>query len=83
MADGALTCHGRKFIRAVYVAIVNGKKAMPCGGCRQFIWEFSDEHTVIINELPSGNVETTSLPRLLPDPFGPDDLGVREEDSPL
>jgi cytidine deaminase len=83
MADGAMACNGRQFIWAIYVATVNGKKAMPCGSCRQFIWEFSAEDTVVINELPSGVVESTRLARLLPDPFGPDDLGIREEDNPL
>jgi len=56
---------------------------MPCGGCRQFIWEFSDKDTVIINELPDGGAEVTHLAALLPEPFGPDDLGIREEDNPL
>ena len=25
---------------------------MPCGGCRQFMWEFSDTQTVVIAEVP-------------------------------
>jgi cytidine deaminase len=57
--------------RLVAVAIVNGHgdPLLPCGRCRQLLWEHGGP------ELP---LETSGGPRrlreLLPDAFGPDDL---------
>jgi cytidine deaminase len=43
LADGELKRSGRAFIRAIYLPATDGpKRVMPCGGCRQFMWEFSD-----------------------------------------
>ena len=43
----------------------------PCGFCRQFLWELAGADSLRIL-LPTG---TTTLGALLPDPFGPTDLG--------
>jgi cytidine deaminase len=57
--------------RLVAVAIVDGHgdPLMPCGRCRQLLWEHGG---------PSLPLDTSSGPRplreLLPDAFGPDDL---------
>jgi cytidine deaminase len=82
MTDGAMTRVGRRFIRAIYLPTVAGRKAAVCGGCRQFVWEFSDSQTAVIVEIPEGGTQTTLLSELLPEPFGPDDLGIKDGDSP-
>ncbi|MFK8025443.1 MAG: cytidine deaminase [Ilumatobacter sp.] len=46
----------------------------PCGGCRQKIREFSDEHTVIHATTVGGAASSFTLAELLPDSFGPDRL---------
>jgi cytidine deaminase len=57
--------------RLVAVAIVDGRgdPLMPCGRCRQLLWEHGG---------PELSMETSAGPRplreLLPDAFGPDDL---------
>lgn len=83
LADGALPRVGLAFVRAVYIPTVRGARAMPCGGCRQFLWEFSNAETLVVSELPDGSVETHRLVDLLPEPFGPSDLGITETDNPL
>jgi cytidine deaminase len=82
LADGALPRCGRAFLQAVYIPTVAGARAMPCGGCRQFLWEFSDENTLIVNEMPDGSEEFRALVELLPEPFGPRDLGITDSDNP-
>jgi cytidine deaminase len=46
--------------------------AAPCGHCRQFLWELSSAHQLMIL---SGDAPSTPLTELLPRPFGPTDLG--------
>jgi cytidine deaminase len=49
----------------------------PCGYCRQFLNEF-DNHTEMMVYIPSGKdpaLRAASVPDLLPDAFGPSDLG--------
>jgi cytidine deaminase len=87
IADGAMidVTHKRrrrKFVRAVYLPTVEGKAVHPCGGCRQFIWEFSDDEAVFIVELPEGREQITRVRDSLPQPFGPADLGIEDTDSP-
>jgi len=50
---------------------------LPCGYCRQFLNEF-DNNSEIIVHIPSGKdfaFRAASVPDLLPDAFGPSDLG--------
>ena len=82
IADGAIRNDGRTFLKAIYIPMIGGHRAMSCGGCRQFLWEFSDNQTMMINETPEG-FEIRPLTELLPEPFGPDDLGITEADNPL
>jgi cytidine deaminase len=52
---------------------------LPCGYCRQFLNEF-DNNTEIIVFIPSGKdlaLRAASVPDLLPDAFGPSELGHR------
>lgn len=83
LVDGELKRSGRAFIRAIYLpATDEPKRVMPCGGCRQFMWEFSDAQTVVIAEVPGRDPEIHLLTDLLKEPFGPEDLGKSEQDSP-
>src|ERR1700731_2902003 len=68
IAMGAISRCGLAFLRAVYLATTDGHRVTPCGGCRQFLWEFSDEHTLVINELPNGRNEIRTLAKLMPLP---------------
>lgn len=63
--------HGTGGGRLVAVAVVerHGTPVMPCGRCRQLLWEHGGPETLL---------ETTRgvrpLSEVLPDAFGPDDL---------
>ncbi len=58
--------------RLVAVACVgaDGLPLMPCGRCRQLLWEHGGAHCLVLAE--DGPVP---LSELLPHAFGPDDLG--------
>ena len=62
--------------RLVAVSIVagDGEPIAPCGRCRQLLYEHGGADLL----LDAGDgVEPTTLATLLPDAFGPEDLGVR------
>jgi cytidine deaminase len=61
-------------IDAVAVATEAEKPTPPCGACRQVLWEFGPE-SVVIAETPAGDRVVWALEDLLPDAFGPRDLG--------
>ena len=60
--------------RLVAVACVggDGQALMPCGRCRQLLWEHGGPECLV--DTPSG---IRSMAELLPDAFGPDDLRER------
>jgi cytidine deaminase len=62
--------------RLVAVSIVagDGKPIVPCGRCRQLLFEHGGNELLLDagDELPPRR-----LAELLPDAFGPDDLGIR------
>lgn len=75
ITDGAIERMGRTFVRAV--AVSHEGDTSPCGRCRQIMLEFSDNALVIIAD-PVGEIRRiTSLRILLPDAFGPKDLGIK------
>jgi cytidine deaminase len=45
----------------------------PCGACRQFMYDFAPEASVVMANL-EGKERTTSVRELLPEAFGPADL---------
>ncbi|MDG2107221.1 MAG: cytidine deaminase [Woeseiaceae bacterium] len=67
-AISAMVLKGGKNI--VRMAIAGGKgeiaPCMPCGGCRQRIYEFANEETVIITMNDSHNWQNYSITELLP-----------------
>ncbi len=65
--------NGERSFRAIAVATQNG--GSPCGSCRQVLAEFGlDIIVLIVNEHGEITLET-EVTRLLPEAFGPADLG--------
>ena len=56
---------------ALAVATKNG--GAPCGSCRQTLREFGEDIAVIIAD-DSGAYRETTVAKLLPDSFGPEDI---------
>jgi cytidine deaminase len=66
----AVTLYGPAIrIRAVAVVNLNGAACMPCGACRQTIFEFSTPETAIFYPSATGEVVSTTLAELLPAAF--------------
>lgn len=63
--------------RILAVAVCTDNAVAPCGACRQVLFEFADDIPVWQCN-PDGYVSRTTLYRLLPDCFGPDDLPEHE-----
>jgi len=61
-------------IDVVAVATEADKPTPPCGACRQVLWEFGPE-SIVVAETPSGERVIWALEELLPEAFGPRDLG--------
>ena len=51
------------------MAIVTNDGAMPCGACRQIIYEFADNISILISDSEK-EILKTSIKELLPQPFG-------------
>lgn len=62
--------------RIAEICVVGDGEALctPCGGCRQRIREFADEHTVVHVAGPQGVRASFKLSALLPESFGPGHL---------
>ncbi|GLW65758.1 cytidine deaminase [Actinomadura rubrobrunea] len=60
---------GRPRLVAVSVVGGDGEPLMPCGRCRQLLWEHGGPEMLL--ETPRG---VRPLAEVLPDAFGPDDL---------
>ena len=62
--------------RLVAVAVVdgNGDPLMPCGRCRQLLWEHGGPELLLAT---AGGIRP--LAEVLPDAFGPDDLSRRKD----
>ena len=59
---------GFRNFEAIAVATYSGAQAVPCGMCRQFLFEFAPNLKVIIGR-DEENIEVTSLDELLPKGF--------------
>ena len=57
------------------IAVVTQNGGTPCGACRQVLAEFGVELQVIIADESLSILKASSLKQLLPDSFGPGDLG--------
>lgn len=66
---------GARRIEAVAVTSSSPTPTPPCGACRQFLYEFNPEMTVV-SEGGNGQRKRWRLSELLLDGFGPEDLEV-------
>jgi cytidine deaminase len=73
-AIAAMVNAGDRRIDAVAVVTEADRPTPPCGGCRQALWEFGPD-AVVVAETTSGARRSWTLRELLPDAFGPADLG--------
>lgn len=74
VSEGMVKKYGRKFIKAIVAVTKDG--GIPCGRCRQRIKEHCDDCVIISGNLDKKILKVTSLKELLPDSFGPENLGV-------
>jgi cytidine deaminase len=62
-------------LTAVSIVAGDGKPIAPCGRCRQVLFEHGGNELLVDG---GDHAAPTTLGALLPDAFGPDDLGVRK-----
>lgn len=67
--------NGEKNIKKIVIVGSNKNYTYPCGVCRQVLREFLDENSQIIVAKSNSDYKIYSLEDLLPNSFGPDDLG--------
>jgi cytidine deaminase len=68
----AAVAAGARAFDAVAVTGPDGMTTMPCGACRQVLWEFAPELRVVF--AADGAVTSVPLAELLPAAFGPAQL---------
>jgi len=73
-AISAMVSGGEYLIDAIVTVCDGDELSTCCGGCRQKIREFADEHTRIHAAGPDGVRKTYTISDLLPDSFGPENL---------
>ena len=73
-AIGSLISQGYKKIIEIVVVGSGDKLCSPCGGCRQRLREFSSLDIKIHMCDANGHLKTSTLEKLLPDSFGPENL---------
>jgi len=73
-AVAAMISAGVRELQCVAVVTVAARPTPPCGGCRQVLWEFGPG-ALVVAETTSGERAEWALEDLLPDAFGPSDLG--------
>ena len=67
---------GVRKVKAVFIVTPTEKVTPPCGACRQVIYEFCEEADADIFIFGEGDkVASFKLSALLPEAFGPKDLG--------
>jgi cytidine deaminase len=66
--------HEREFIKAIAVVTADG--GMPCGRCRQRLREHCEDCEIISGNLNGKILKVTTLKKLFPDSFGPENLRV-------
>ena len=74
-AIAAMASAGERTIDTIVTVCDGEALSTPCGGCRQKIREFSHAGTTIHAAGPDGIRAVYSMTDLLPDSFGPENLG--------
>ena len=64
---------GVRAFRKIAIAASSGEYASPCGICRQVLYEFMPDGTVLLDSEKDG-MKSFSVRELLPFGFGPEDL---------
>lgn len=64
---------GVRLFDAIAISVLGG--GSPCGACRQVLNEFSPSLTVYLGDENGQLIRETTLSALLPDAFGPENLG--------
>lgn len=76
-AIAAMVSAGERRLRSVYVIGPGEHLCSPCGDCRQRIREFADAKTLIhVVDAEGGLLKRYTIDELLPDAFGPENLGL-------
>jgi len=74
--------------KIVAIAIITEDASAPCGSCRQSIWTSAcrsgirENFEILLATPDLKRIKRTTIGRLLPLPFGAEDLAVSEKDSP-
>ncbi|KAJ5715773.1 uncharacterized protein N7483_012954 [Penicillium malachiteum] len=76
VAFGTAVVAGHKSFKALAVATDIKPAASPCGMCRQFIREFTNGSFPVYMYDGEGSYKVMTMSELLPDSFGPGDLGI-------
>jgi cytidine deaminase len=63
---------GARHFEAIAVAGPDGTATVPCGACRQVLWEFAQQLRIVYTD--RGSVKIASIQQLLPEAFGPAQL---------
>ena len=74
-AIAAMVAAGEETIGVILTVADGDLLATPCGGCRQRIREFATGSTVVHVAGPEGVRRSYTMAELLPDSFGPQNLG--------
>ena len=74
-AIAAMASAGEREIVTIVTVCDGDALSTPCGGCRQKIREFASAATTIHAAGPEGVRTTYTMAELLPDSFGPENLG--------
>lgn len=68
---------GPEKLDAVLVAVRTRTPTFPCGACRQVLHEFAHKDTVVYLSIEPGKIHSQCmLSELIPEAFGPKDLGI-------
>lgn len=65
---------GASGLRAIAVAAQRMRPVLPCGACRQVMFELMGADAAVYLQNPDGSVRETTVGSLLPAAFSPDDL---------
>jgi cytidine deaminase len=73
-AIAAMVNGGERRVDAIAVASAGARPTPPCGACRQVLWELGPS-SIVVAETAEGSRVMWALEDLLPEAFGPSDLG--------
>lgn len=75
-AIAAMVASGERRIDVLVTVVDGAEPGTPCGGCRQKIREFATADTVVHCAGDGGVGVSYTIAELLPDAFGPEQLGI-------